>query len=203
MNKTLLVAVVSSLSLAAWAGTHYTGFSKLSPDGLPWREGLGDMTWAQEDENPSFKGACDELKFETKASIPCAMDHKSFQTFYAAELKHPKLVDRVNTSPATICGLCGTDTLSGTHDSGCGETLLSTYCFSDDTCRKQFVDHVKSISCAIASKEGPATVTVDKGVLRLVITRNANGDMPGADHAMNQAMLKLLPKYKEIYDSHH
>jgi hypothetical protein len=197
------VAAVFCLSLVARADTHYTGFSKLSPSGLPWREGLGDMTWEGEDQNPSFFGVCGEINFQYKTNIPCTMDHKSFEAFYAKEFKHPKLADRVNTSPATICGLCGIDNISGSHNSFCTESLLNPYCYQDDDCRKQFADRVKSIVCSIADKEGPPTVTLEKGILKLVMTRNANGDMPGAGQAIQDAALKLFPRYKAIYDSHH
>ena len=194
MKKPLVVAaLLGAVATIAAADTHWSGFTKLSPDGLP-----NEMKWEWQ-AGHNFDEGCKDINSSFKTKITCTLDRAGFQKFYAAELKHPKEEDRMPDSPDNVCGQHAMDYIIGdTRSTGFGGT-----CSKDEPCRKDFVAKVKSITCVIVASEAASSMTLKDGVLKIVVTRPANGDWSTGNGWMQTSELALFPRYKQLTDAGH
>jgi hypothetical protein len=196
LTGSLCVAVLCGIAGA----DSNNGFSKLSPDGLP-----ETTTWNDEERSVEhFWADCETLGSMFKTKITCSYDKKTFKTFYAAELTHPKLRDRVNANPSWLCGDNGLLHLT-TSGSNITQKSMMGLCAGDDACRKDFAERVKSVSCSIVAKDALPSMKLEHGVLTLAMTRrpvDSDDSLTGSTDWTHEELIKLFPRYKKLYDAH-
>jgi hypothetical protein len=93
---------------------------------------------------------------------------------------------------------------SGSGHPSTGAVLTHAHDTKDDRehrCRdrrKDFASKVKSITCVIIPSESPSSMTLKDGVLRVVVTRPANGDWNPSNGWMQDSALQLFPRYRQL-----
>ncbi len=199
MIKKIGLVALSVLALGlganAMADTQYDGFTELNADGLPGGA-TNNWSWADvEADNSTWGSACKSMNTMMGSSIPCKIDHVSWQEFYKGELARPTKQDRVSGNPGQYCGTSGLNFFS--EWSAITQNDFQV-CASDAACKADFLSKVKAVNCVVKNGEEQPSVTIENGTMTFNIVRNPNGDMPNGDGWVKAEAFKLFPLYAKL-----